>query len=274
MKILGRVVLNEPGPPPGPPQGHEAAEALQASMLRAMAVHLTEDGRVDYARLGRSPELARTVTCAGQLHHVDPEKLGGRTAQLAFWINCYNALALHGVIALGVRRSLWGVWNFFGRVSYQIGRHRLSLDDIEHGVLRGNRRRLLPPWPAFSARDPRRTLAIEPMDPRIHFALNCGARSCPPVGVYRAGALDAQLALAARNFLNQEVGLDPHGRVACSRLLKWYGGDFGSSQALREFLLAHLDDGPPRRALAAGRAGCEVFRAYSWALAHPPAERT
>ncbi|HSE91863.1 MAG TPA: DUF547 domain-containing protein, partial [Methylomirabilota bacterium] len=128
------------------------------------------------------------------------------------------------------------------------------------------------PWPPFGAGDPRRALAIEPIDPRIHFALNCGARSCPPVGVYRAAALDRQLAVAARNFLNQEVGLDDRGRVRCSRLLKWYGTDFGPREALRDFLLAHLDDGPARRALAASRAACQVFDAYSWALARPPVE--
>ena len=272
MRLFGRIVLNGPAASPGPRQGHEAGEALQAAMLGAIAAHTTSEGRVDYTRLARSAELAETTARARALHDVDPADLGERAARLAFWINCYNALALHGVIALGVRRSVQDVWSFFGRVSYRVGRHVLSLDEIEHGILRGNRRRLLPPWPAFHTRDPRRALAIEPIDPRIHFALNCGARSCPPVGVYRAAALDGQLALAARNFVNQEVVLDAYGRVACSRLLKWYGGDFGASTSRREFLLAHLDDGPARRALAAGRAGCEVFRPYSWALAHPPAE--
>ena len=273
MSIFGRIVLNEPAPPAGPGPGHEAGEALQEAMLRALATHTTDQGCVDYARLLRSGELAEAAGRARALHGVDPEALGARPARLAFWINCYNALALHGVITLGVRRSLWDVWNFFGRVSYRVGRHLLSLDEIEHGLLRGNRRRVLPPWPALAAGDPRRALGIEPMDPRIHFALNCGARSCPPVGVYRDSALDGQLALAARNFVNQEVVLDSRGRVACSRLLKWYGADFGAGEALHGFLLAHLDDGPARRALAAGRAACEVFRPYSWALAHPPAER-
>jgi Protein of unknown function, DUF547 len=273
MKILGRVVLNAPAAPADPPPGPEAGEALQAAMLRAVAAHTTDQGRVDYGRLLSSSDLAEAAARARALHHVDPERLGDRPTRLAFWINCYNALALHGVIALGVRRRLGEVWNFFGRVSYRVGRHLLSLDEIEHGILRGNRRRVLPPWPALSAGDPRRALAIEPMDPRVHFALHCGARSCPPVGVYRAAALDGQLARAARNFLNQEIALDSGGRLACSRLLKWYGDDFGTGEALRAFLLAHLDDGPARRALAAGRAGCEVFRPYSWALAHPPTER-
>ncbi len=272
MTVFGRVVLNLPAPMPGPRRGHEAGEALQAAMLRAIAAHTTPEGRVDYARLSASGELTEAVGRARALHQVRLEALGDRPARLAFWINCYNALALHGVIALGVRRSIGEVWNFFGRVSYRVGGHLLSLDEIEHGVLRGNRRRLLPPWAPFRPGDPRRALAFEAIDPRVHFALNCGARSCPPVGVYRAAALDAQLALAARGFVNREVVLDERGRVTCSRLLRWYGDDFGGPELFREFLLAHLDEGPARRTLAAGRAGCEVFRRYSWALVHPPAE--
>jgi len=78
--------------------------------------------------------------------------------------------------------------------------------------------------------------------------------------------------MAARNFLNGEVALDARGRVLCSRLLRWYRRDFGSTEALRALLLAHLDDSPARRALLAGARPCAAYRPYSWALAHPPAE--
>ena len=82
------------------------------------------------------------------------------------------------------------------------------------------------------------------------------------MGVYRAAVIDSQLALAARNFVNQEVTLDG-GRVRCSRIFKWYGGDFGSARMLAEFLRTHLDEGPVRAALAAravATAGIERLR--------------
>src|SRR5437764_13882733 len=91
--------------------------------------------------------------------------LADRRDRLAFWITVYNALVLHGIVRLGVRASVRRVWNFFGRVSYRVGGHVVSLDDIEHGVLRDNRR----PWPplrSFGAGDPRRALAVRPPDPR------------------------------------------------------------------------------------------------------------
>jgi Protein of unknown function, DUF547 len=261
---MGRVVLNEPAlvadREPGP-----IAERLQECMLAALAAHTDARGRVDYARLGRSAEFAAAAEAARALAGARPEALADRAARLAFWINVYNALARHGIVTLGLRRSVLGVWNFFGRVRYRVGREVFSLDDIEHGILRGNRRRKLPPLRPFAATDPRLPLAVTPPDPRYHFAVSCGAASCPPVGVYQASAVDTQLELATRNFVNQEVAL-VGGHVACSRLFKWYRGDFETAGGLGPFLLRYLDDGPARAALAAGAAPCAVFMPYRWTL--------
>jgi hypothetical protein len=253
------------------PLGLEVGEALARSMLRAVAAHINDAGRLEYGALRRSIEFAEALGHARRLVYVDVDDGHPREARLAFWINVYSALALHGAVALDVRRSVWWVWNFFGRVSYRVGPHVLSLDEIEHGILRGNRRRALPPWAPFGTRDARRALLIDPVDPRIHFAINCGAASCPPVGIYHVGAIDTQLRLATQNFVNQEIRLDARGRVSCSRLFRWYGRDFGSQSQLSNFLLQHLDDGPLRAALVAGAKPCQVYRAYSWALRHSPA---
>ena len=262
-----RIVLNEP---PSPPEAvsEDVAEELQRRLLRLVGVHSTGDRGVDYAALRTSADFRGVEACARRLVHLDPRTLGSRERRLAFWINLYNALVLHGIVALGVRRSVWEVWNFFGRVSYHVGPFVLTVDEIEHGILRGNRRRRLPPRVPFRSGDPRRALVLDPVEPRIHFAVNCGSRSCPPVAVYRADVLEAQLDLATRGFLNEEVKLDARGRVECSRLLKWYGGDFDAAGGLASFLLRHLDDGPARAALAAGAAPCQVFRPYSWSVGH------
>lgn len=270
--LLTPFVLNDPPPPETAPAGGEAGEALQRAMLGALGAFTTAEGRVDYDRLRASAELGEAVERARRLQGVDLARLGDRAARLAFWINVYNALVLHGVIALGVRRSVGQVWNFFGRVRYRIGGFTWSADDVEHGVLRGNRRWPFSPSRPFSRDDARLVHALDALDPRFHFALTCGARSCPPVGVYRAELVDAQLDLAARSFVNAEVGLDPSGRIRCSKLFKWYGGDFDAAGGLSEFLLRYLDEGPARAALAAGARPCRSFRRYEWALQHPPVE--
>jgi len=67
---------------------------------------------------------------------------------------------------------------------------------------------------------------------RIHFALNCGARSCPPIRVYAAAKLETQLNTAARSFCSQEVRLtEDKSAVEMSKILMWYRSDFGSDDA-------------------------------------------
>ena len=267
---MPRLVLNDPALPapvdPGP-----AAERLQSAMLAALGAHRDVQGRVHYGRLAASGAFAAAEAAARALGGARPETLAGRPERLAFWINVYNALVLHGIVRLGVRSSVRRVWNFFGRVAYRVGGLVFSLDDIEHGLLRDNRRRPWPPLRPFGARDGRRALAVSPPDPRFHFAITCGAASCPPVGVYRAADLDAQLDLATRNFVNQEIVL-AGDRLASSRLFKWYRADFEVAGGLAPFLLRHLDDGPARRALAGGAEPCAAFHPYRWTLQHQSAD--
>jgi len=55
--------------------------------------------------------------------------------QLAFFINIYNALVIHGYVEVGPPTHFWQRLAFFRRVSYIIGGHTFSLNDIEHGML-------------------------------------------------------------------------------------------------------------------------------------------
>jgi hypothetical protein len=268
---MGRVVLNDPPSISADSAADETAQALAGRMLGAFGRATDAGGRVDYARLRESPDFAAAVETARRLHAVRPETLTGPASRLAFWINVYNALVLHAIVGLGVRRSVIRAWNFFGRAAYRVGRFVLSPDDIEHGILRGNRRRVLPPVRPFGVADPRRALALEPLDPRVHFAINCGARSCPPVGVYRPTQLDIQLDLAVRNFVNTDVTLEA-GQIVCSRLFKWYHRDFDGVGGLHGFLLRYLDDGPVRRSLIGAASPPVRFRAWDWSLPRPAAE--
>ena len=258
-------MLNDPTLPVEPATAVEAAETLAVRTLESLDAATDGAGRVDYVRLAASAEFATAVGAARRLGAVRLATLTERGPRLAFWINVYNALVVHGIVRLGVGRSVARAWTFFGRACYRIDGLVFSVDDVEHGVLRGNRRRVVPPLRPFGARDPRRAQALDPLDPRIHFAINCGARSCPPVGVYRAALIDTQLDLAARNFVNQEVALDG-GRVVCSRLFKWYRRDFDDAGGLGAFLLRYLDDGPARRALADGAGARLAFRAWDWSV--------
>jgi hypothetical protein len=66
------------------------------------------------------------------------------------------------------------------------------------------------------------------LDPRVHFALNYGARSCPPLAAWRPEDLDERLHDAARTYLTAETSILDGGEVVrVPRLLLWYLGDFG-----------------------------------------------
>jgi hypothetical protein len=85
--------------------------------------------------------------------------------------------------------------------------------------------------PPFAADDPRLAF-ITPCDPRIHFTLNCGAKSCPPIGVYasEAAAFERQISLATEVFLDSTTTVHMDQRtVYVSKILDWYRVDFGTS---------------------------------------------
>ena len=144
----------------------------------------------------------------------------------AFFLNLYNALCIHGTVVYGPAR-LGHLKDFFGnyKISYEIGGLKFNLDDIEHGIIRNNKN-----GKQFGdASDPRLAYVL-PLDPRIHFALVCGAKSCPPIRVFNSENLDRGLDLAAETFLRGEVDAFMEGgrlKVSMSKLLMWYGDDVG-----------------------------------------------
>jgi hypothetical protein len=194
------------------------------------------------------------------------EGLNTRAERLTFWINAYNSLVAEGIRALRIRRTVWEAPDFFARIGCRIGDLVFSADDIEHGVLRGNRPHPVSRAVPFRADDPRRQRVLTPPDPRIHFALSCGARSCPPVRAFRPAGLDVQLDAAAREYVKREVTLE-EGRLMVSELFGWFREDFDEFRGgLAGFLTHHLEDGPVRRAVREQGVAGMTWRAYDWGL--------
>ena len=129
---------------------------------------------------------------ARQLQRVDLDSMvAQRNELLAFFINIYNALVIHGTIERGVPGSLWSRYTFFSTTAYNIGGYIFTLNDIENGILRGNRASMatlyMRPFASSLDKDARLKYTVSnPVEPRIHFALNCGAKSCPPIKTFSA----------------------------------------------------------------------------------------
>lgn len=254
-KEVYRLFMHEAGPKlPGLnvksywtlPTRHAAvvAEELRNKIMALYELALSEDGtRVNYGVLKKSEKFLEYVEATEELQNVDLYAMTVNEKK-AFFINIYNALVIHAMVVKGEPSSFLERMFFFTNTKYCIGGQAYSLDDMENGVLRGNRApasSLLNTRP-FSEKDPRRFHAIVPMDPRIHFALVCGAKSCPPIKIYTADNIDKGLEAATAAFLEAEVEVDEYSStVTLSKIMDWYSEDFGDSDLEKlKWILPHL----------------------------------
>ncbi|HKX09751.1 MAG TPA: DUF547 domain-containing protein [Stellaceae bacterium] len=206
--------------------------------------------RVAYGRVDAS-DRALLQSYIGALESVAVSRLN-RAEQRAYWINLYNALTLRVVLdhypVTSIRDIHLGPgWFDVGPWQAKLVRvegEPLSLDDIEHGILR-------PIW----------------RDPRLHYALNCASLGCPklqPVA-FTAETAERLLEEGARAYVNSPRGARiDGGHLVVSSIYRWYRSDFGTNDAS---VMDHLR----RYATPALAAGLTRFRApdddeYDWRL--------
>jgi hypothetical protein len=206
---------------------HSAFDAL-------LQKYVDRQGFVAYAGWKADPGDVKALDdYLAQLGRVDLAAAASRAAQLAYWINAYNALTLKGVLGVYPTDSIRShasalrydprlKVNLWYDLYLQAGDRQVNLTDIEHKILR-------------------------PMgDPRIHFGLVCASRGCPPLRMraYTADNVEAALDDNARRFFAREENFqaDSENRsLHFSELLKWYDTDFGRTseevvQRVRPFL--------------------------------------
>ncbi|XP_037343953.1 uncharacterized protein zgc:152951 isoform X1 [Pungitius pungitius] len=249
----------------------ELSLLVRELILKLFSDHLSADGKsVDYKGMLGNPAFDRYCELAVQLQRVELLSLS-REEKLAFFINIYNALVIHGSLRLGAPTNMWQRYRFFNYVSYLIGGEVFTLQDIENGVLRGNRKGVAQLLKPFSKTDPRLQVALPDAEPLIHFALNCGAKGCPPIKTYSPQDIDGQLRTAAEAFLeNDEACLVDSGKseVRLSQIFKWYKADFGGTdEKLLNWVLEHMGDSPKKTSLqgvlSAGKTKVS-FLPYDW----------
>ncbi len=232
--------------------------ALSQELLEAAR---SADGREDRpGEGGRLSRLSRLSRLLDALAGVDPGQIEGDPARIAFWLNLYNALVRHALA--GRPRSVLDrlAGSVFRRTACSVGGRPVSLHVMEHGILRCNRPAPHTFWCPLRPTDPRAAWAPTRLDPRIHFALNCGAVSCPPIRSYDAARLDAQLTVATRSYLDAEVVCGPtHLRLPW--LCKLYAADFADRL---DFVARHIDDDRAAWIRAHGAGARIVWGEYRW----------
>ena len=223
-----------------------------ADWERVLAQHVDAEGRTDFRALaGDRTALDRVVRAIGTISPATaPQLFPTGQDVLAYHINAYNALAMHGVVDEGIPDGFTSFLKrarFFKFRAVTIGGLKTSLYDYENDIIR-------------------------PLgEPRVHFALNCMVRDCPrlPREPFLGTTLDVQLEAATREFFSREIHLrrrDDTREVWVSEILKFYTGDFVSSgkpQDLAEYINRYVQQPIP----AAYRVR---FIPYDWTINQRP----
>jgi hypothetical protein len=196
------------------PIDHDAWDELLAGYARPAA-----DGvnRIDYSGI-KSKAVAKLNAYVTSLQAVSISEYP-RNEQFAFWVNLYNAATVQVIVGKYPLASIRDI-GLLGQGPWKdkiltVEGKKLSLDDIEHGILR-------PIW----------------KDVRIHYAVNCASIGCPNLALkaYRASKLEPMLDDAARAYINHPRGFARiEGKLVASNIFEWYQSDWGSEAAV----LAH-----------------------------------
>jgi hypothetical protein len=213
-------------------------DRLAQALESARAAYFDAAGATcDYAALAASRERAALAGTLEALAGFDPRTLN-IPSQTAFWLNAYNAAVLRDCA-----ERLAG--ELYQRPRLRIAAHAWSLDDIEHGLLRGNVAKPGSLRAPMRSSDPRFAFVPLSYDERMHFGLYSACRSSPPLRVFHGARLEAELEQAAREYLRATVRVkDEEVRVKLRlpKILDWYADDFDGERGVREFVLARLGD--------------------------------
>ena len=205
--------------------------------------HFDQQGQAcRYPAFAVSRERGRLAAYLGNLESLDFKRLR-IPAQTSFWINVFNAGVLRDSPELEFADGPRDVQAFFEQPRLKVGGHAFSLDDVQHGLLRGNVARHGKLRAPMSRDDPRLAFMPIAFDERMHFALYSAARSSPPLRAFDGGNLDKQLEKATTEHLRRTVRVEQEGAVVVlPKIFDWYAKDFGGERGALEFALARLDD--------------------------------
>ena len=228
---------------------------------QVLSAHVNELGEVDYAAIKRSPAplesyLVRLAKASPQSH---PDRFPSPDHELAYWLNAYNAFTVKGVVDGYPAKSIRDLgfrFGFFRKKAFVAGGVTMSLDHIEHEIIRKQ----------FG-------------DPRIHFAIVCASISCPRLDrqAFRGETLDQHLDRLARRFMSERRNVtitEGANEIRLSKIFDWFQDDFARSsesrgkQAVLSFIREYADD-RLRSSIDRLRNPKVTYHDYDWSLNAP-----
>jgi hypothetical protein len=198
--------------------------------------YVSTTGEVDYKSIKSNKKELDAITKIFSATSVLPS--WSKNDQLAFWINAYNAFTIDLIINNYPLKSIQGLdggkpWDV-KRIN--IGGKKYSLNNIENDIIR----------PQFK-------------DARIHFAVNCAAKSCPPIlnGAFFGKTIDTQLDEVTKKFINnKKYQTITSSNITLSKIFDWYGADFGD---IVTFINKYSN-------VKVNKSATIAYKDYDWAL--------
>lgn len=231
-------------------QAGSASDAIDHSVWDELLVKYVKPSndsvnRVDYAALKKADAATLTQYLAA-MQNIAIDKYP-KNEQFAFWVNLYNAATVDVILKNYPLESIkdigllgQGPWK---DKALKVSGKDLSLDDIEHGILR-------PVW----------------KDVRIHYAVNCASIGCPNLAgkAYTADKLEEMLDEAARAYINHPRGFARvDGALVASSIFDWYVDDWGDQTAVLDHARKYASE---KTKMTLGTATEIDSHDYNWSL--------
>lgn len=199
--------------------------------------HVSNNGEVNYQNLKENKAELDSYIKTLQEGYASI-KTASKNQKIAYWINAYNALTIDLILRNYPLKSIKDIKNPWDQHLWQFGDKRLSLNDIEHKILR------------------------KMDEPRIHFAIVCASESCPKLQntAFTAKNLEEQLTKATQEFLadtsKNEIS---ENEIKLSKIFKWFKKDFEKNGSLIDFLNRYTD-------VTISDKAKKSYKDYSWDL--------
>ena len=194
------------------------------------------NGRVDYQTIKKDTSTLDDLLDQIAVARVSPDP----DKSLAFYINTYNLLTIKGIVDHYPIKQPLEVSGFFESIKYKVAGKKNTLNDLENKIIR----------PTYK-------------DARIHFALVCGAISCPPIinEAYMPKKLDAQLNRQTKKAMSNPLVVTVNDDSVCvSKIFEWYAVDFvNDNQSLLDFINRYRDASIPTDKKV-------KYQQYDWSL--------
>lgn len=266
LTIAAPATAKDPAPPPSKSTSQTAKKTIQkpakfsreatkksaatqdvinhAPFEILLTKYVNATGNVAYPRWhAEKSDREALKSYLAQIASAQPEEFS-KNAQLAFYINAYNALVLDAILSQWPVKSVMTLDGFFDKNTHTVAGQKMTLDDLEHN----------------------KVIRVQFQEPRIHFVLVCAAKSCPRLLTTAMTAinLEKNLENSAREFIPAATRVEAN-KVHTTQLFNWFRQDFEKHSGSIQAYISRYVPADVAKTLNNGTSTIE-FTEYDWSI--------